>query len=380
VDTSLKTLDADVTGNLTSGPIQSSGPVAGTAFTAAGTQAAGGSLTLSNGTNNVTLTNTGNSTLSTTGTISAGNLITAGTFSASSLATTGSLTAGSIVDNGTLQTQSVAAAGTVQAQTFTAIGTVTAANLKVTGAVDFTNATLTGLNLSQVLGGGTLPILAVGASTATTAPLTVTENNKTVQIGVDTSGNLTVASESVGNLTVTGTLTASQGLTFSNGITVPGTTQATGITASRITGTPATNTTTPGALTITSSALTLNGPTTQNGDLTLGNTSDLVFSTNGSSAASHIESATDSDVAGLTGPVTVPTSTSVATVTQSFTTAYANAPYVVVTPETQPEKNGATDVTYWVTSTTTGFTIHVVAGGAPASTYSLPFYYHVIGQ
>jgi hypothetical protein len=397
VDTSMKAADAEITGNLSAGPAQFTGPVSGTSFTAAGSGTTGGSLTLSNGSNNVTLTNTGNSTISTTGNISAANLTATGTFSAANLSTNGSVTAGSVVDNGTLQAQAIATAGAVQAQSVTATGTVQGnavnagsmtvtnavnantanlTNLKVTGAIDFTNATVTGLTLGNL--GGSVSTLTVGATSANTPPLSVSENGQTAQVGVNGSGAVTVNNLNVGTAlqvggagTVTGNLTVGGSLTLNNGLSLPGNTTTTGLLASEITGTLVSSN--PGPLSINSSALTINAPTTALNTVTLAGGSNLALST-GSSVASHIIANGDTDVSGT---LTVPISGGpLYSASYTFTQTYSSTPVVVVTP-VSPSATDVGPIRYWVTPHAGSFTITV--GGSP-SVPNVTFDYVVIGQ
>jgi hypothetical protein len=385
VGASMKAADAEITGNLASGPINSTGPITGTAFTAAGSGSTGGSLTLTNGTNNVTLTNTGNSTLSTTGTISAGGLTTSGSFSAGTLSTTGQFTAGSIVDNGTLQASAIAASGAIQGQSLTTTGaiqgsavtagTISATNtvtantanlttLKVTGGVDFTNATVTGLSLNNLT--GTLSSLTIGATSGTTPPLAVQENGQTAQVGVNGSGALTVS-----NLNVGSGLTVGGALTLTGGLTLPGTTAATGLVASQISG-PGSS---PGALSINSNSLTLNAPTSALNTLTLSSGSNLALTASGTSA-SHIVANGDTDVAGtLTVPISGPGPWHVDS--PAFSVTYSGAPDVVVTPTGSTASGDPGAIRYWVTTHTNGFTINV--NGTTAQS-NITFNYVVIGQ
>jgi hypothetical protein len=368
VDTSMKAADAEISGNVTSGPIASTGSIVGTSFTAAGSGSTGGTLNLSNGNNTVALTNTGNSTISTTGTISAGNLTTTGTFSAANLSTAGQLTTGSIVDNGTLQAQAVAASGSIQGQSVTATGTVQATtgnltNLNVTGAINFTNATVTGLSLSQLSGSGQLAALTVGTTSATTPPFTVSENSKTAQIGVNSSGAVTVDNLAVGS-----------GLTLSGGLTLPGNTSTTGLIASQIAG-PGN---TPGALTITSSGLNINGPIGAGGDLTLKSGHDLELST-GTGFASHIDANSDADVAGVV-TVHIPAA-GLGPFTQSvpFSVPYSTAPMVQLTPTVKPSQFSTAGVNYWVVPSSSGFIVNVAPDVAAGTAYDLSFDYQVVG-
>jgi hypothetical protein len=347
---------ATITGNLSAGQI-SAGAISGSTLTTTGAATIGGALSAAGlisgngfnaGSGNVTTTG-----LAASGQITAGSVSSSGALSAGSIATTGALTAG----NATLQ------------------------NLTVGGNVNFAGATVSGLNISSL--NGTLAALSLGVATSTASPLNLNENNKTASLGVDSNGNLTFGPALVGgSLGVAGNLTVGG----SNGVT------ATGLTA------PTTsNSSTLGALSLNGGTIGLNGPVTATSGLTLSNGGDVTLSSNNTSHASHVTAAGDRDVAG-TATVNIPNSTAAGTdiatlagsgTTVPFTQVYTSMPIVTLTATslTSPATAGAPKV--WVTpnpggtaGTFTGFTIHYVPTTDVTATghYSVSYNYIVVGQ
>jgi hypothetical protein len=297
--------------------------------------------------------------LSVTGKI-AGNGVDAGAggLTTTGSATVGGLTASSITDSGELAAGSIATNGTLTA------GATTLSGLTVTGNVDFTKATVTGLNLSGFLqNGATLPTLQVGATSASTAPLAVVENGKSAALGVNSSGALTTSGDLAvgGNFSVAGSFS-------------PGT-----LTTGNVVSPPASGQTTPGgsALNIQGSGINLTGNTT------LAAGSDLIMSAPTTGSASHIAANGDFDLAGST-QLAVPGNVGAgydATKSVKFAQAYGNAPIVVVTPAQDPVPGINQGAPYWVTTTTTDFTIHYKTVAANSGNgFNLTFYYHVFGQ
>ncbi|HZU12887.1 MAG TPA: hypothetical protein VFB58_08615 [Chloroflexota bacterium] len=323
--------------------------------------------------------------ISSTGKI-AGNGMDAG---AGGLTTSGGITAGSA---GVTTGGKVTASGGVDAGsgTITTSGTVNASNIAagnivVTGLLDLSHATINGA--SSLL--SNLTTLTIGSMTGTTSPLTLQENGKTAQIGVDAAGNVTASSLSTtGDVTVGGNLNV-HGTTNFN---------AANLTASSLTAPNATGTTSPGALSLTGNGITLNGATSVNGALTansglsLGNASDLTFSTTTSSSgasAGHVNANGDKDVAGAV-TVTVQAGavqTGGYSATVTFTKPFASQPIVTVTALQDPDPNGAAAPKVWVTPQTnngqyTGFTLHYVPNSVATVPlqYAIAYGYHVIGS
>jgi len=266
----------------------------------------------------------------TTGSISAATLTTSGTAAVGGNATVG----------GTLTTNSDATiGGTLRTGTITS--TSTSGTVNFTGNVNFSGATVTGL--SGVGTSGNPVSLTVGASTATTSPLTISENNHAATIGVDTNGNMVFSS----NL-ISSALSA-----------------------------PITSGTTQGTLSLTGNGINLTGATT----LTSG--SDLFFSIPGSGSAGHLVANGDSDLAGVTSAISVTSGTQPSggyTVSKTFTKTFSTTPVVVVTPTSDPEPTPGQSPRIWVNTSTTGFTVHLVPEETAVTTpYSVSFYYEVMG-
>lgn len=247
--------------------------------------------------------------------------------------TTSSLSAALINDSGALNTNS----------------------LTVTGNVNFSGATVTGLSSN----GGTLPSLTVGSPAATSAPITLSANGHTTQIGVNSTGALLLGDVSTtGNVAVGG----------------PG-----GLTASLLQGPPPAGGSNPGPVALQGSAISLAG------DTTLANGSDLRFSTSGTSAG-HIVAGSDADVAGTVyihvSQGQVPSTESTKSVT--FTQPYNSVPTITLTPLADPDPGSSTAPKVWVTVTMgsgnyTGFTVHYAPSATAGAAHDIPFDYHVIG-
>lgn len=311
------------------------GAVSGSSLALSGTATVGGTLTASGRI-------TGNGVDA-----GAGGLTTNGSI------TGGALTVSAITDSGSLSATNLSTAGTLTA------GSTTLGGLTVTGPINFNNQAITGLNISNLnLGSATFPTLNVGSAlnvgtqSNATSPISLSENNHSVQLGVDSSGNLTVP-----------------GLTVNGNFSVAG---QSNLTTSQLSAPSQANSTVPGTLTLSGSPINLNG------NVTLRNGSDLTMSSSGSNV-SHVVAAGDRDLAGtISVTAGVPAAFSSASVT--FHHAFASAPIVVVTPTGDPAIGSGSGPKYYVSSSNTGFTLYY----DPAPSTSLPttvtFNYVVIGS
>jgi hypothetical protein len=344
-----------------------------------------------------------------------------------------------LTSTGALSAASVTSSGAITAGSITSTGTLTAGGLTVTGNVDLSKANVTGLNVSNLnLQNLALTSLSLGSATSATAPLALTENGQTETLGVDTNGALTVRSLAVsnnftagaatfsaltlgitsatspaltlaengkstqigvdanGNLTVgglvaTGSINATGGLTVGGTLTLTG---ATGLVTSTIAAPPATSgSTTPGALTLTGSSIALNGATTVSG----GNDLSLSRSAGSGTAGGHLLAGGSPDVAGI-APITFPSSYgsgAIGTATVCFTKPFATQPIVTITADGDPAPNttasNAAPKVYVQTfgsgtsscSGNGGFTIHYTAPAdatTPATPPTIQYFYHVIGS
>jgi hypothetical protein len=350
---------ATIAGNVSSGALSVNG-----ALSTTGAASIGGKLTSIGG------VDAGTGGVTTTGDIAAKNLNASGNITTTGNITTNQLTAQTLsITNfapSTISTGAISAAtltttsnasvgGTLTTTGDTTIGgtlrtsTITTPTsggvLNFTGNVSFANAAVTGLG-----GGvGTNPAtLTVGTSGATSPPLTITENNHSASIGVDTNGNMLFSTNLV-----------------SSGLIAP---------------TPSGGT--QGALSLSGVGINLTGTTT------LTNGSDLTFSS-GSGLATHILSAGDTDVAGTVQvgvPGTTVAGTEVTAVTRTFIKPYISQPIVTLTPINDPEPGSSTPPKVWITYSqggTTGtqyisFTVHYVPSTTvPSSGFSPVFGYHV---
>lgn len=321
------------------------GAMTGTSITTTGNGNIGGTLAV---TGKVTGNgvDAGANGLTTSGGVNAGNVSVTGGISGATVASTGNLSAG-----GTL---------VVQGATTLSGGTT------ITGNLNLSNASINGLNLSNLnLSGSTLSSLNVGTPSGTTAPLNVSANGRTSNIGVNSSGALTVDSLATNNALTVGTSLAVNG--------------AGGVTANTVQA-PATTGGGQGTLTLQGSTLQLNGT------VSVANQSDIVLS-QASGAASHVLANGDTDVAGKVavsvGAGAVTSQGYSASVT--FAKAYSNEPAVNLTPTSDLNPGQAGAPKYWVTANTnsngqyTGFTIHFYPPNAVANAYSASFYYTIIG-
>jgi len=304
---------------------------------------------------------------------------------------TGSITTTGALSAGSLSAATISTTGALTALNVTASGTLTAQNLNFSsgGSVNFANATVSGLTLGTNvnISGATASLLNVGQPSGTTSPLNLSENSKTVALGVDASGNLSVPALAVnGPLSATGALNVGGTATFLGNASVTGNatingalsvTGNNGITANLISGPVPSGQQNPGPIGISGSAITLSGPTTSVGGVTLGSGSNLNLSTVSGGSASHIVANQDSDVAGSVS-VTV-TSGSGTSGQVAFHTAYGAAPIVILTPASDPTLGSGTTPAWYVTPTVAGFTVHVAF---PTSTPSgsITFDYVVIGS
>lgn len=361
----IQAASATITGNLTSGTLQT-GQISGATLATTGAATFGGAVSVA-------------AKLTASAGIDAGS---------GGLTTTGNITTGG------LSTNTLNATGALTAQSATVAGAVTATSaalqtLAVTGSVNFTGATVTGLNLGN-LGAGTLNNLTVGSTASSTPPLLIQENGAGAQVGVDSNGALTTQGlVTASDVTVGGALTVNHSAAVNGDLTVNG---AHGITASALSAPTPSNSTTPGALTLTGSTITLAGATTANNDLTLANGADLNLSAaTTANGATHINARGDGDVAGQVTIGACPTTVATAPcrVSQSFATPYTTRPIVTLTPYGDPETGGNAMPKYWVTvdqntsGQYTGFTVNYVPEGTFAPTVTSVtaiFNYQVIGS
>lgn len=350
----------------TGGVVVSSGGVQTDTLTVAQAATLQGSLTVGG---NLQAAAISGSTLSLTGAATVGGKLTsngvdagAGGLTTSGAVSTGALTATSIVTNGALQ------AGTLTAGGLTVQGNVDLSRASITGTIDFSHATVTGINLGGI--GSNFSSLTVGAAGSTTSPLTISENNQTATLGVNSSGQLVTP-----GLSTTSNLAVAGNGSLTGNLTVAG---SGGVTTSVVTA-PTPTGGTLGALTLQGNGISLAGHTT----LVAGNDLILGSTTTGTATASHILANGNGDVAGSV-QITTTTGQSTgteSTVSKTFTRAYAATPIVVVTPIQDPAGgNGSVPPRYWVTATQSGFTLHYIPGTAVATGYSVTFNYHVIGS
>ena len=327
---------------------------------------------------------TGNS-LSLSGGLTAAGKITSNGVDAGAggLTTSGAVTAGGITDSGSL------AAGSTTVSSLTDNGDLTAraanlTNLTVSGNVNFTNANLTGLSL----GGINLSNLNIGSPSGTNAPLNLSENGKTAQLGVDQSGALTINGEvTSAGLTSSGSISTTQSLSVGQNATIGGNVLVSGpgITAASLQAPPASSASTaPGTLTLGGSTILANGT------LTLAGADDLTFATpNGSSApTSHILANGDADLAGTANIVVPANANATVDASVTFRRPYSTSPIVTVTPADNAAQSSTGPGNAWVTvngsnGSFTGFTIHYVppADSAKlAAGYTTTFNYIVVGS
>lgn len=354
----LSAASATLAGNLQTGTLQS-GAINGSTLALTGAATIGGAM-------NAAGKITGNGLDAGTGGLTTtGNVAGAG-FSASSITDSGALSAGSVTTSGSLSA-----------------GSGAFSNLQVSGNVNFSNATVTGLNLSNLnLGGSTLSSLTVGNTSSSSAPLNLGANGKSIALGVNSNGALTID-----NLLLNSGLTANGNAAIGGNLSVLGTG---GITSSALSAPIPSGSSAAGALALTGSTITLNGNVVQNGNTTLSQGKDLILSI-GSGVATHVIAAGDADVAG-TISVTPPPSLSSeggTTVTVNFTKPYTTVPNVVVTAASNPNQGSSLSVvpSVWVTPNLngstgqyTGFTLHYQVSSTTASPVSVTYNYHVIGS
>jgi hypothetical protein len=334
----LSAASATLSGNLQTGTLQA-GTMNGSTLALTGAATIGGVL-------NAAGRITGNGLDAGTGGLTTtGNVAGAG-FSASSITDSGPLSAGSLTTSGALSA-----------------GSAAFGSLQVAGNVNFTGATVTGLNLSNLnLGGSTLTSLNVGSTSNSAAPFNLSANGKTIALGVNGSGALTTDSLVLGG--------------------------SGGLTTGLVTAANASGTTTPGALSLTGSTITLSGNVQHNGNTTLGQGKDLVFTT-GSGAATHVTAGGDTDAAGtLTvspSSNTASTNPDVRTAQYNFAEPYTSAPIVVVTAAGNPVQ-GSLSPAVWVTLNVnssnqyTGFILHYQTSATVANPSAVTYNYHVIGS
>ncbi len=346
-----------VSGNLQTGTLQT-GIMNGSTLAVTGAATVGGVLNVA-GRIEGTGVDGGSGGVTTTGNIAGAGV------SASSITDSGALSAGNITTSGSLSA-----------------GSGAFGNLQVAGNVNFTNATVTGLNLSSLnLGGASISSLNLGSASSSNSPLGLSANGKTINLNVNANGALTTD-----NLAVNSGLTVGGPATFANSLTIAG---AGGLTASGVQAPNASGNSGPGPLTLAGSTVTVNGNVQNNGNTTLGQGKDLIFST-AQGAATHITAGGDTDVAGQV-TVTPPagqTNSSVTTAQYTFIKPYSTAPNVVVTPVGNPNQNGGAVVpSVWVTLTVssssgqyTGFTLNYQVASTDASPSAVRYNYQVIGS
>jgi hypothetical protein len=352
----LSAASATLSGNLQTGTLQA-GAMNGSTLALTGAATIGGAL-------NAAGRITGNGLDAGTGGLTTtGNVAGAG-FSASSITDSGALSAGSVNTSGALSA-----------------GSGAFGSLQVAGTVNFTGATITGLNLSNInLSGSTVSSLNIGSSSSSTAPLNLSSNGKTIALGVNGNGALTTDS-----LAVNTGLTVGGNSTFAGNLALGG---SGGLTTSLVTAANASGSSSPGPLGLTGSTITLSGNVQHNGNTTLGQGKDLIFTT-GSGAATHVTANGDTDVAGtlsVTPQANVASpGPAVGTVQYNFTEPYASAPIVVVTAAGNPQQ-GTQVPAVWVTLNVnssnqyTGFIVHYQVPSTGASPTAVTYHYHVIGS
>jgi len=282
---------------------------------------------------------------------------------------------------GSLSTQGLADSGSLSAGTITTAGSLTAASatlngLTVNGNVNFSGANVSGLNLSNLsLNGANLQTLSVGAASSGAAPLSVSSNGRTIQLGVNSNGALTADDLALAN-----------SLSLGGNLTVKGTG---GVTASNLQA-PVNGTNQLQPLTLLGSNLGLSGTgLTVSVNQTLANGSDLQLS-HSPSQASHIVSAGDADVVGTT-TVSVPSGSVAAggyTAFVSFAKPYQTYPNVTLTAAGDPAPGYTSAPKLWVTveqggaNQFTGFTVHyvppVALNASIDRSFSVTYNYHVL--
>lgn len=314
-----------------------------------------------------------------------GNLTVGGNLQGGSLAVTGGANITGSLTTGALTAGSISTNGSVTA------GSLTVSNVTASGTVDFTNATVKGLNTSVTgaqLNGATIPSLNIGTlflgnASSGNYPLSLSQNNKTATLGVNSNGGIQVQDFSAsGNAGVGGGLSVTGGTTVGGALTLTGTS---GIIAPSLAAPNPSGSSSPGALTLQGSTITHTGATVLNGTTTIATGNDLVLSTVGTPAsASHILSSGDRDVAGTVAISGIPSGGAVSgteyTGSYTFTKAYANAPIVTVTAVSDPGLGTSSAPRVWVTTTTSGFTIHFVPTMTGAAGQTISYNYHVIGS
>jgi hypothetical protein len=354
----LSAASATLAGNLQTGTLQS-GAMNGSTLALTGAATVGGVL-------NVAGRVTGNGVDAGTGGLTTTGNVSGAGFSASSITDSGALSAGSLSTSGSLSA-----------------GSAAFNNLQVAGTVNFSNATVTGLNLSSLnLGGSTLSSLTLGNTSSSSAPLNLGANGKTIALGVNSNGALTLD-----NLAVNSGLTIGGNASVAGNLVVGG---SGGLTSSLVTAPTPSGASTPGTLALTGSTITLTGNVVHNGNTTFAQGKDLIFTT-GSGAATHITAGGDADVAGslsITPPASV-SGVATATATVNFVEPYTSVPNIVVTATSNPNQGtGLANVpSVWVTpnlngSTNqyTGFTFHYQVSGTLATPATVTYNYHVIGS
>ncbi|MGI8824060.1 MAG: hypothetical protein ACR2JC_00150 [Chloroflexota bacterium] len=283
---------------------------------------------------------------------------------AGGLTTTGAVSAGSISASSLSTTGNIAVGGTISTT-----GSVTVAGgMTISGNLNLSNANVTGLNLSSLnLNGATVNSFNVGAASGTVSPLNVSANGRTATVGVNSNGALIVDSLATNGA---GTIGGSLTVAGSGGV-------STGLIQA-----PTVNGGALGSLTLQGSAISLNAP------VTLGNQSDLSFTSGTSGASSHILANNDADIAGkvvvTVNAGAVPSAGYSTSVT--FAKPYSNEPAVSLTPASDPNVGGNAPK-WWITPVTnsngqyTGFTVHLYPPTAVNvdNGYNASFYYSVIG-
>jgi hypothetical protein len=347
----LSAASATLSGNLQAGTLQA-GTMGGSTLALTGAATIGGAL---NSAGRIT----GNGLDAGTGGLTTtGNVAGAG-FSASSITDSGALSSGSFTTSGSLSA-----------------GSAAFGSLQVAGNVNFTNATVTGLNLS----GSSLSSLNVGSTSNSALPLNLSSNGKTIAVGVNGNGALTTDS-----LAVNSGLAVGGNATFAGNLVLGGTG---GLTTSLVTAANASGTSTPGPLALTGSTITLSGNVQHNGNTTLGQGKNLIFTT-GSGAATHITAGGDTDVAGTltVSPASNSASASpdIRTAQYNFVVPYTSAPVVVVTAAGNPSQ-GSLIPAVWVTLNVnssnqyTGFVLHYQTSATVANPATVTYNFHVIGS
>ena len=181
------------TGNITANVISATGNITGSYLFGNGSQITGLPAGYSNADVNAHLANFGSNTISTTGTITSGNVQAGNLRTTGLVSATGNVSGGNLISSGSIQaTTGIQTGGNVSASNFTTPGTVNATSL--TGTIISANGNITGANLFT---GGTV------SATGTITGGNITTVGLVSATGTITGGNITTA----GVISATGNIT-----------------------------------------------------------------------------------------------------------------------------------------------------------------------------